>query len=227
VAGLGLVAGIMTALYNRTRTGKGEVVKTSLYGTAIWTMGGMIIQAQPKYGVNFPMRREWEGALSSKYKCKDGEWFMLVVLDYARDADKVYKLLGITEEVKALGVVDWQTRVTYNVPLMNLMQEAFLKKDLAEWCELFRAADIVSGAMPHFKDVSTDEQAWANHYLEDYPCRNGETCILPRQPISLRSAEIGPARQAPMPGEQTDEVLAACGFSEAEIANLHACGAVK
>lgn len=227
VAGLALVAGIMTALYNRERTGKGEVVKTSLYSTAIWTMGGMIIQAQPKYGVNFPMHREWEGALSSKYKCRDGEWFMLVVLDYARDADKVYSILGITEEVKELGVVDWQTRVTYNVPLMELMQEAFLKKDLAEWCELFQAADIVSGAMPHFKDVSTDEQAWANHYLEEYPCRSGETCILPCQPIRLGSAEVSPARPAPMPGEQTDEVLRDYGYSEAEIAGMHACGAVK
>ncbi len=227
VAGCILVAGIMTALYNREKTGKGEVIKTSLYGAATWVMGNMVIQAQPKYNRVFPMTRQWEGALTSKYMCKDGNWFLLNALDYDRDADKVYRLLGVLDEVRGIGIVDQASKSAHNAELSAIFQREFLKKNVDEWAKLFKEADVVSGPMSHFRDVSTDEQAWANHFLEEYRCRSGETCILPCQPVRLESAEITAAKLAPLPGEQTDEVLRAYGYSEEEIAELHACGAVK
>ncbi|MBQ8852359.1 MAG: CoA transferase, partial [Oscillibacter sp.] len=120
-----------------------------------------------------------------------------------------------------------ETQGLHTDELMAVMQREFLTRPMDEWSRLFREADIVSGPMAHFRDVATDEQAWANHFLEDYLCRNGETCIMPYQPIRLDSLEIRPARQAPLPGEQTDAVLRDFGYSEAEIAQLHACRAVQ
>ncbi len=227
VAGCILVAGIMTALFNREKTGKGDVIKTSLYGAAIWVMSNMVIQGNPKYGINFPLTRQMEGALTSKYMCKDGQWFLLNALDYDRDGEKVYKLLGITDEVHGIGIVDHATKAKHNTELNAIFQRVFLTKTVDEWARIFKEADVVSGPMAHFRDVSSDEQAWANGFLEDYHCRSGETCILPRQPIRMKSVEIGPARLAALPGEQTDEVLRAYGYTEEEIADLKERGAVK
>jgi crotonobetainyl-CoA:carnitine CoA-transferase CaiB-like acyl-CoA transferase len=227
VSGVVLVAGIMTALYNREKTGKGEVVKTALYGVATWTMCNMIIQAQKKYARTFPQTRDMEGALTSKYRCKDGEWFLINALDYNRDAGKVYDILGVAEEVRSIGVVDYIAMTRHNAEVAAILQREFLKKDCDEWARIFKAADVVSGPMSHFRDVNSDEQAWANGFLEEYTCHNGETCVLPRPPIRLDSVEMPAAKLAPQPGDQTDEVLRAYGYSEAEIADMHACGAVK
>ena len=157
VSGVILVAGIMTALYNREKTGKGEVIKTALYGVATWVMCNMIIQAQDKYEKTFPKPREEEGCMTTKYRCKDGEWFLINSLDYNRDALKIYDLLGLSEEVRALGVVDAATKTEHNVELLGMFQKVFLEKTCAEWVKIFREADIVSGAMSHFRDVSHDE----------------------------------------------------------------------
>ncbi|MBE6969314.1 MAG: CoA transferase [Ruminococcaceae bacterium] len=227
VAGCILVAGLMTALYNREKTGRGEIVKSSLYGAAVWTMGLMVIKAEAKYNKPFPMTREMEGALTSKYMCKDGQWFVLMALDYNRDAQKIYNILGIAEEVRALGVVDLMTKTKHNAELSAIFQRAFLAKNLDEWTALFKAADIVSGPMSHFRDVAEDEQAWANGFVEEYRFRNGETCVMPCQPVRLASVESKPTKFAPLPGEQTDEVLRAYGYSEEEILGLRARGAVQ
>ena len=227
VSGIILVAGIMTALYNREKTGEGEVIKTALFGAATWVMCNMIIQAQAKYEKEFPLTRDMEGALTSKYMCKDGKWFLLNALDYARDAQKVYDILGVSDEIVSIGVVDYMTKAEHNSEVSAIFQREFLKKDCAEWAKIFKDADIVSGQMAHFRDVNTDEQAWANGFLEEYLCRSGETCVMPRTPIRLESVEMAPAKQASMPGDETDEVLSKFGYSEAEIAEMHTCGAVQ
>ena len=171
--------------------------------------------------------RQDENCMATRYRCKDGEWFLINSLGYNRDALRIYNLLGIADEVRALGVVDMATKAEHNVELMTMFEKAFLEKTCAEWVELFKAADIVSGAMPHFRDVATDEQAWANNFLEEYTSHNGEKCVIARPPIRLNSVPYAPTKLSDRPGERTDEVLRAHGYSEDEIAEMHACGAVK
>ena len=48
--GVALTSGVCAALYRREKTGRGEKVYTSLYGTAIFGAGCMITATQEKYG---------------------------------------------------------------------------------------------------------------------------------------------------------------------------------
>ncbi len=216
----------MAALYNREKTGRGDIVKTSLYSAAIWVMHAMIIQAHPKYGKTFPMSRNVQNAMTALYRCKDGGWFKLGILDYNKDANRLYALMGITEEVKALGIVDAATKAQHNSKLRDLFEQVFVTRDREEWVKLFLAADIVSAPMSHFSDVSFDEQAWVNGYLEEVNFRNGETVPIPRMPIRLDSAPLQPSADGPLPGEHTDSILRAHGYSDEEILNLKARGTV-
>jgi len=226
VTGLSLAAGIMAALFAREKTGRGDIVHTSLYGSAIWVMHAMILQAHPKYGKSFPMSRSVQNALTSVYTCKDGNWFKLGILDYNKDAHRLYALLGITEEVKAIGIVDAATKAQHNTELRELLEKAFLTRDRDEWVNLLREEDIVSGTVAHFSDVSFDEQAWANGYLEEVHFRNGETCPMPRTPIHFASAPLPSSPEGPLPGEQTDEILLSLGYSKEEILDLKTRGTV-
>jgi len=227
VTGLILTTGIMTALYNREKTGRGDIIKTSLYSAAIWTMNSMVLRTQPQYNSPFPRTRVEEGALTCKYKCRDDKWFVIHVLDYKKDAHKVYDLLGISEKVREIGIVDAATKRKYNAELAELCQQAFLTNDSDYWDRIFKEADLVSGTMPHFSEVSTDEQAWANDFLEEFKFRSGRTCAMPRTPLRMASVPLVPSPEAPLPGEQTDEILRAHGYNEEDIRAMHERGTVS
>jgi crotonobetainyl-CoA:carnitine CoA-transferase CaiB-like acyl-CoA transferase len=227
VTGGFLMAGIMTALYNREKTGHGDIVHTSLYGSAIWVMNTMIIKAQEKYGKNETFSRKTINPLTANFMCQDGEWFRLGVINYSRDAVKVYDLLGISDRILAMGVVDYATKTLHNAEVLELFQQTFMTKPAAEWDKIFKAKDIPCVVMQHFKDVSKDEQAWANHYVEEYRFPNGETCVMPRTPIHIASAPAVAMTPASLPGAETDEILRSYGYSEEEILNLRQLNTVK
>jgi len=226
VTGSFLMGGIMTALYNREKTGRGDIVQTSLYSAAIWVMNSMVLQTQPKYGSVYPRSRSRLNPMTGIYQCRDGNWFKMGVLDYNKDALKVYEVLGVSEQVKAMGVVDAATKGQHNAELLALFREVFATKDAAEWENIFKENDLVAGIMHHFRDVCVDEQAWANDFLEEYRFRSGETCAMPRTPIRMASIPFIPSPQSPLPGEQTDNVLRLYGYSEEDILALRERGTV-
>lgn len=227
ITGNALASGILAALFNRERTGKGEVVTTSLYATAIWNMSSMIIAAQDKYKEPYPKKRSNVNPVTTQYRCADGEWFSITILEYDRYAPVVYKLLGITEQIAAIGVTDYYTMKEHSDQVIPLMEASFLKKNRDEWVDIFRKADIVSGPMPHFNDVTKDEQAWVNGYLEEYHFKSGESCAMPVPPVQFASYKRPKSDVTPMPGDNTDEILLAEGYSPEDIKVLRECGAVK
>ena len=49
ISGTTLFGGVMTALYQRERTGKGDFVTMSLYNAGIWNFSGSIVMAEKPY----------------------------------------------------------------------------------------------------------------------------------------------------------------------------------
>jgi crotonobetainyl-CoA:carnitine CoA-transferase CaiB-like acyl-CoA transferase len=78
--------------------------------------------------------------------------------------------------------------------------------------------------MAHFKDISTDPQAWANGFLEHVEFRSGNVDIMPSSPIEMNSAEVPPTRPAPAAGTHTAAILRSLGYSEAQVEAMLASG---
>lgn len=227
VSGGFLVAGIMTALYNRERTGKGDIVPISLYGAAIWAMSSMLLRANPKYNKKFPIEPTEYDPLTNHYECADGEWFNISVRAYDKDAPLMYKLLGIEEEVKSLGEVTVENYMSLGDKLIPMIEAAMKKKTSSEWLKLFNDNGLVCGKLYHFADVLEDEQAWANNFIEEHTNRNGEKTVMPCPPIRFASFEKDPITPAPKIGEDTDSVLKSFGYTDEDIKRMHENGAVK
>src|SRR5262249_59588763 len=84
--GVSLFGAIMTALYRRERTGRGGMVSTSLLANGLW-WNAIQVQAalcgarvEPR-----PPREEAASALANLYRCADGRWFLLNILNDDRD----------------------------------------------------------------------------------------------------------------------------------------------
>ena len=217
-----LLTGILAALYNRTKTGLGDKISTSLYGCAIWTMATMNCPAQEKYNYKYPKKRTEGTPLSLPFRARDGEWISLSVLDYERYYATVFHLLGLDD------LIDdprFTTRKAYVQPenkayLIERMEAAFLQKDADEWCALLTQADIVNDKLMHFRDISKSEQAIVNHNVEEFTFANGEKAMMARPPVQSEYLGFPELKAAPLLGADTLDILKKIGYSQEKIEKL-------
>ena len=221
-----LLNGVLAALLQRERTGRGDYVTTSLYNTGIWLMGGMVIMAQDRYGVRYPKSREEGGAFRGQFKCADGEWVMVMILDEGKYADAYFEVLGRGDLADDPRFSTIAARRLHKPELFAIVEPIFLERTCDDWLQRLKAKDIPCTRVNHFRDVSHSEQAWVNGFVEEFQFRNGETCVMPCPPIRMASqGETPGSRPAPLLGEHTGEVLAGLGLSGKELEELTACGA--
>lgn len=233
VVSASLTAGVIAALYARTKTNKGTYVTSSLYGAGLWYNQTGLLSAQPPYNNEYPKDKlEPSNPFSHIYKCKDGEYLITTIIDYEGKYEQVCKMLGLDEFIgdkrydnrtpEGLGNMENKRAFTAKV------FEAFEKKDRDEWCKLFDEADFVYERLLHYTDVYKDEQAWANNYLRNvtFPT-TGNTIAFPVVPVQFKEF---PQERFDLPGaigSDTKEIILELGMNDKEYEELAAKKAVK
>ena len=222
-----LLSEILAALYQKQSTGQGQRVEACLYHTGIFTMGTMQIQSQRPFGKVYPMRRMYHAAPGGYYKCADGEYIFIA-------AGMVQKLMG--QMSQAIGRPELQNdprfstqeaRREHREELYAIFKEAFLTKTSDEWLRIAKELDFAAVKYLHFADMSEDEQALANGFIEDVHFRSGNVDKMPRAPFHMESVQGLRTVPAPLCGGDTMEVLKELGYSDEEIAKLLSDGIAK
>ncbi|MBE6957386.1 MAG: CoA transferase [Ruminococcaceae bacterium] len=227
LSGTTLFGGVMTALYQREKTGKGDFVTMSLYNAGIWMMGGCLMATQEPYCHPFPEHRNFGTATNLAYRCADGEWLRCTIFEYERYAYKFFDALGVAKQVADFGVHDMASMVAHAGDLVPLFEGVFLTKTSEQWLKIFGELDIVAGRLSHVRDVLKDEQAWANEYLQKYTCVNGVERVMPTAPVRLGSQGPLTFGKPFMCGDHNRQVLTELGYSEEQIEAIFAAGALS
>ena len=220
-AGAMLAGGIGTALYNRTRTGKGEKVTISLYGEAVWMLGSMLTGTQSGK-VELPKSRRDNSPLANTYRCNDGEWIILSAFEWDRFFSLLCKVINMPELVSDPRYSTLDNAITNRAYLMDILENFFAGMDSVEARAILTAADFPHAKLNHIKDVVTDEQAWANNFL--FKCEtlyHGEWA-LPAGPVQFGGSYPPEHKNAPLLGQHTDEIMGEAGFTAEEIAKFKA-----
>jgi crotonobetainyl-CoA:carnitine CoA-transferase CaiB-like acyl-CoA transferase len=89
-----LFGAIMAALYRRERTGKGGHVSTSLLANGLWSFGSFMQAHLCEAEFKPRPPRGQRGALAEFYRCRDGRWFLLAILNQAREWPLLLQALG-------------------------------------------------------------------------------------------------------------------------------------
>lgn len=211
ICGSMLVSGILAALLKRGRTGKGDFVNISLLGASIWTVNNMVVMTQEKYKEPFPITREQSNPSVCNYKCADGEWIQIGVQEYDRYMPKLLEVLGRDDIANDPHFRTQAQAKPFFKELYHILVESFSKKTCQEWLDLIKPLDIVCCRLPHFSDLASDQQAWANGNLETFRFRNDETCVMPCPPVRFGSTGTSRSTWAPLLGEHTEEVRKSVG----------------
>lgn len=220
-----LSGGICAALYQQAKTGKGQKVMASLFGQAIWNASSVVASTQ----YNDEYQKTRKNAISpviNSYRCKDGKWIFLSILEHERYFGGLCGLFGREDLVNDERFASSAESKNNAAELIEILDGEFLKFTQDEMVEKLTAADIAHERVQHIKDVVTDEQAIANNYVYEFTSRDGSKTMLSATPIKFGNIEVNMTCDAPLIGEHSDEILRELGYSREEIEGLVESGIV-
>lgn len=220
ISGTTLFGGVMAALYQREKTGRGDFVTMSLYNAGIWAMGGCLVMAEKPYCHEFPEPRLSGNPMNLVYQCSDKRWVRCTIFEYDRYAAKFFGALGVQAEMDKLGVHDMISLAGQAERAIPIFEQSFAQKQSSEWLAVFKELDIVCGLLNHFADVFEDEQALANHYIQEYRCKNGRPCMITTVPVRLGSQGVPKIGEPVSFAEHNNVILNQLGYTDEDIAEL-------
>ena len=207
--GATLVAlGLMTALYDRERTGRGQRVETSLLGAQMHALGHpMNISLLGGASYARHSRRTHSAPFNNFYACRDGEWIFLTEPEADRFWHEYSSLFELDPADPRFSTLDARTHNA--VALIQILDKVIAQRTLSEWAQIFRERNVGFAWAPirRIDDAKTDPVLIDNGYL---PWLNHPTLGRVRTlglPIEFSEARVEPQHAAPDVGEGGDEVL--------------------
>lgn len=225
-AGLFAACGVLAALHARERTGEGQLVDTSLVDAGVALSVWEATELFSKGVVPGPLGSAHR--MSAPYqaiRCADG----YVTLGAANDRlfRRLAELLGHPEWAEDGRFHSDSARVENRAALADLIERVTSERPRQYWLERLEAHDIPCGPINDYRDVMRDPQVRAREMVVETRHPTLGTLSTLGTPIKLSGTPLTPGRPAPLLGQDTDEVLAAAGYGEDEIAALRADGTVR
>jgi crotonobetainyl-CoA:carnitine CoA-transferase CaiB-like acyl-CoA transferase len=220
------VAGIAAALVARERTGRGQLVSTSLLRAGIFTVGSDVNRAL-RLGEAYPVRPRTQATnpLFNSYRCRDGEYLFLLGLQPDRHWEPVARALGRPELLDDRRFSTSADRAQHAPALIEVMGEAFATADRADWGAVLDAHGVWWSPVQSPGDVPRDEQAVASGAFVEAPTADGPKAMV-SSPVDFSDTSWSVTRRAPETGEHTEEVLLELGLDWDDITALRDRGAL-
>jgi crotonobetainyl-CoA:carnitine CoA-transferase CaiB-like acyl-CoA transferase len=217
--GFHAVAGILAALLERARTGRGALVETSLFDTSLAFLA-------------YFLQGYWEKG-TQPAKCGSGHESLCPYQAF-QAADK-HVLLGVANDALwrkfcglagLEGVMDdprFRTnadRVRYRAATVGMVQAVMVTRTCDEWMRLLSDAGIPAAPINSFADVTSHPHTQASGMVVEYAHPALGTLKTVAQPIQFDGRRNPPKSPPPLHGEHTRAILAELGYSDAEVLQL-------
>jgi crotonobetainyl-CoA:carnitine CoA-transferase CaiB-like acyl-CoA transferase len=228
VTSMATVSGIMAALYEREKTGKGRLVEASLLRAATYAVGSdMAIQhAFGKLASN-RARADAVNPIANFFKSQDGQWVCIVPRQGSGDWKPLCAAANAVHLAEDPRFVSAKLRRENGPALVAALDDAFAALPYSAIADALDAADIVWSPVSSAAQAAADPQALAAGAVVETPLPQGGAMKAPGGPLRFPGLDDGPKGPAPAPGAHTREVLAQAGFDEQAIAALFESGAAQ
>ena len=218
-SGMWAVSGILAALHQRGRTGRGQRVECSLLETAVayssWTGAGYLAdQKEPRRQGS----RHRQSAPYQRFATRDG--FVMIGAGSQRLWKRLCAALGKEEWLEDPRFRENGHRVKNRPELEREIEAVLAERPTAHWVGVLDEAGIPGGPVNNYQQVFGDPQVKHREmvtHLDDEEL--GRVAHL-RMPVRLSEGHVGVRRTAPALGQHTGEILAGLGFDEAALAGL-------
>ncbi len=210
MGGAMLAYGVMTALFARERTGLGQEVNGSHLGSMLF-LQGLSVSMKLMAGVAMPrsFRARAMNPLWNHYRCADGKWLALAMLQSDRYWPDFARAIGHPELATDPRFANLGARAQNAAACVAIIDAAFASKPRADWLKLLNddPGDYIYTIVNSVDDLPDDPQVRANDYVVtiDHP-QHGPTKMV-GVPVQLSETPGSVRTPAPELGQHTEEIL--------------------
>jgi len=214
------VIGILTALYEREKTGEGKYVVATLFESTVFLMGQHMTFSAITGEPAPPMpERVSAWAIYDRFQTQEGEMVFIGIT-----SDRHWKRFCETFQVPALAGDerlatnnDRISQRTWLIPELQKIFKTLPKKKLFQLCE---KAEIPFAPIAKPEDLFDDPHLKHGGGLLETILPGGRRAKLPRIPLRVGSYDFGLRNNPPELGEGSQELLQELGFTQKEINEL-------
>ncbi len=221
--GIAAAYAVSAALFQRSRTGKGQYIDLSMLDTTIVLMASVVTTylntgVAPKPAGNNASSR---APASTTFNTADG--LIAFAINEEHQYQNMLKGLGLEKLNQDPRFADPKVRRQNVPPLRAEIQQALMAKSALEWELLLNPLGVPAGRVRTIPDCLADEQIASRGLFHTFAASEsgiGREVTVPLAPF--RFAHDGPRAQTPPRpiGADTDAVLKEFGYSAAQIAGL-------
>lgn len=220
------VIGILAALEERHRTGRGQKVIASLFETTVYLVGQHMAQFAVTGSPAAPMpARVSAWAIYDVFETKDDPVFIGVVTDALWE--KFCTLFGLDDLWGDESLRRNNDRVQARDRLMPRIRALIGEFTRAEVIARLEGSGLPFAPIGKPEELFDDPHLAASGGLEAVTLDGGAETRLPTIPIAMDGKRTGAASRLPRPGADSRMVLASLGYDEDRIGALIASGAVE
>ena len=225
VSAMSLVSGICAALFQRERSGKGQLVATSLLRTGIYSIG-MDVSSRMGLGraASPPPRTKPQNPLMNLYCAGDGKWFWLVGAESERHWPVIARAIGREDMIEDERFKTPRDRRRNSTALVAEIDAALAKRSRDEWSVVFREQDVWWAPVSSIDEVIVDPQAVAAGAFVRVPEATGaappEEANGVATPVDFSATPAGPAGAPPAVSADAEALLRELGYAADDIQRL-------
>jgi crotonobetainyl-CoA:carnitine CoA-transferase CaiB-like acyl-CoA transferase len=212
---------VSAALFERARTGRGQLVSTSLLRQGVYTIG-FDVNVALMWGrtLGIGTRETMYSPVLNNYTAGDGRSFWIVGLEGDRHWPALARAVGHPAWIDDPRFADARGRAVHASELIRSLDEVFASRPLEEWAAAFsQEPELFWSPVNSVDDVLADEQFHAAHSVVEVPDESGTLPML-ATPVDFGGRPPTPRWRAPRLGEHTSDVLNELGLDDDSIASL-------
>jgi crotonobetainyl-CoA:carnitine CoA-transferase CaiB-like acyl-CoA transferase len=211
--------GVLAALYERQRTGRGQKVECSLLETAVgfssWTSAGWLADHVE------PVRmgsRHRQNAPYQRFETKDG--YMMIGAAGQSIWQRCARALGHPEWLEDPRFARSPERRKNRFALEKEITAVLATAPTAHWTKVLDDAGVPCGPVYTYEQMFADPQV--KHREMVVHAEDAELGRVPhiRTPVRLSASDVAVRQTAPRLGQHTDEILAGLGYAPADVQSL-------
>lgn len=208
--GLACAGAISAALFERTKSGQGQLVSTSLFREGMYTIS-FDLNTKLMWGTDIGSndRRKASNPTANNYQLGDGRWIWVIGVDLHRHWAPLCRLLRLEALIDDERYATPTDRRINAEELIATIDAEFAKLSFDElvtrsddepelfWCPINTLDDLLA-----------DPQLAGSGGLIDVPDGFGGTSTMVATPVDFSRTVVAPRNHAPELGQHTNEILA-------------------